>query len=140
MEKNEIMIVIAAVIAVCVMVAIVSLLRGEKEDKKPESLPEPPAVSNLILTTTTDYWDYLREQQATTTVTEATDETGVSGDVTGTETGDVSGTEPGEGGEPAETVTGAETTTTTASAVTEQTQSPQGQDDIPGFTIRVGQP
>ena len=114
MEKNEIMIVIAAVIAVCVMVAIVSLLRGEKEDKKPESLPEPPAVSNLILTTTTDYWDYLREH--------------------------VSGTETGEGGEPAETVTGAETTTTTASAVTEQTQNPQGQDDIPGFTIRVGQP
>jgi len=69
MEKQEIMALILAVIGICILTGIVKLVRGEEDEG---SSFEPPVVTTAVLTTKTDYWDYLHEQQETTTETTAT--------------------------------------------------------------------
>ena len=75
MEKREVYTIILAVLGVCILMGIIGMIRGDKSDASSEvSMPE---ISSIVLTTKTDYWDYLREQQATTTTTDITDETGI---------------------------------------------------------------
>lgn len=126
MEKREIMAVILAVFGICIVIALVKTVRGDAPE---ESSIDMPAVSNAVLTTKTDYWDYLRDQQTTTT--EATQMTETTGDVTGDVTGDATGSETGttdaSGDMPAETD---DTTTAVSTETTED-------DGIPGFTIQA---
>lgn len=112
MEKREIMAVILAVIGICIVIGVVNMFRGKNsQDSSSDSLP---AVSDVVLTRKTDYWDYLREQQETTTATQITEMTGdVTGDVTGAVTGDVPDmTDVTGSAAPAESVTTVTTVTT----------------------------
>ena len=65
MEKREIYTIVLAVLCVFILIALVSLIRGDQKGSSSEV--SEPAVSSIVLTTKTDYWDYLREQQETTT-------------------------------------------------------------------------
>lgn len=122
MERNEILIVIAAVLAVCVLIAGIRMVRGDNGEDAESSTIVTQSPPIQITAATTNYWDYLHAQTETTTTTELT------GEGTDTQSSDAAGGEPAQTDSTGE---GTQTDTTgTGAVVTEQ-----GSDD---FVISQG--
>ncbi len=62
MEMKQILAIIITCVAVCVLIAVMRLIRGT--DEQPEEGSSLPTMSAITLPTTTEsYWDELRRQQ-----------------------------------------------------------------------------
>ena len=72
MESKEFIAILAAVLAVCLIIAVGRAIRGTEES----SAPEKTTVSSSATTETTDIWDKLRDEKTTPENTDETDETG----------------------------------------------------------------
>lgn len=71
MEHKEILAVICAVLAVCILIGVVNMFHEETISE--DEMPQITTVSTeYVMTVTTNYWDYLRQQQGETTYAEIT--------------------------------------------------------------------
>ena len=67
MSTKEIIAIIAAVAAVCLVIWIGTLVRGESTE---ESVPAPIVTTTSATTTATNIWDKLRAEESTTETTD----------------------------------------------------------------------
>ncbi len=77
MERKEIMALVIAVLGVILLIGIIRTVTGKDRDDDADSrVLTTPATIGTFATTTTDYWDYLHQQQSMqaseTTTTEVT--------------------------------------------------------------------
>lgn len=88
METKQIIGIIIACVAVCILIGICSIIREKNEPEETETEPVSTGAVYTI-TTTTDFWDDLRAKQSA--ATETTAETGT--DITAESVTSVEGTD-----------------------------------------------
>ncbi len=76
METKQIIAIVGACVLVCILTAIVNLIRGNTENH-PEESSEPEVQVTSVTEEEIDFWESVRRQQTTTvTTTVVTDEAG----------------------------------------------------------------
>lgn len=69
MEVKQILGIIIACVAVCILIGICSVIRGKSDAEDSESEPAVTSAVYTSATTTTDFWESLRKEQETTAET-----------------------------------------------------------------------
>ena len=69
MEVKQILGIIIACVAVCILIGICSIIRGKSDAEDSESEPAVTSAVYTSATTTTDFWESLRKEQETTAET-----------------------------------------------------------------------
>ena len=65
MEKREVFAVILAAAAICIVIGVIRMVKGTDEEQDPALTELTQASLMTRVQTTTDYWDYLQQQQGT---------------------------------------------------------------------------
>lgn len=63
MDKREIFAALLAAAAICIVIGVIRMVKGTDQEQEPALTEQTQASLVTRVQTTTDYWDYLQQQQ-----------------------------------------------------------------------------